>query len=148
MSLISSTCDFRKILLVFLRGKVPGRLEIETYSEKNRRWLRDKGVFLIDWPEWCRPVMLKVNTCRKKAIDKFSLDFWYCEQVNRASRAPQMQISTQEVTGFWHTFCSASIMSTLFIGPYNSTGPSRWCRSLIEVTLVHVCACLCGARMS
>ena len=64
-----------------------------------------------------RTVMSKVKTCLSKALDQSSRGFWYFEHLNHAYRAAQTQNSTQ-VDGFYHTFCSTSILSTfLVIGP-------------------------------
>ena len=99
----------------FLRGKVPGTLEIQAASEKSRRKLREKDICLRDV---IRPVVPQVKTCLSKALDQYSRSFWYFENLNLAYRAAQMQSLTQ-VDGFYHTFCSTSILSTFFfIGPY------------------------------
>ena len=67
-----------------------------------------------------RPVMPQVKTCLSEALDQSSQGFWYFEHLNLAYRAAEVQSSTL-LDGFYHTFCSTSILSTfLFIGPYGS----------------------------
>ena len=61
----------------------------------------------------------------RKALDQSSRGLWYFEHLNLAYRAAQMQGLTQ-VDGFYHTFCSTSILSPfLFMGPYNGGGGGR-----------------------
>ena len=60
-----------------------------------------------------QPLMLKVKTCLRTALDQFSRGFWYFEHLHLAYSAAQMQSLTQ-VDGFSHTFCSTSILSTFY----------------------------------
>ena len=92
------------------KSKLTQRRIADNSGRKKSLWEMDQNVV--------RPVMLQVKTCQSKAFDQSSRGFWYFEHLNLAYRVAQMQSLTQ-VDGFYHTFCSTSILSAfLFIGPY------------------------------
>ena len=116
----------------FLRGKVPGMLEIQADSEKNRKkkylWEMDQNVVPL--------VMTQVKTYMylSDALVQSSRGFGYFEHLNLVYKAAQMQSLTQE-DGFYHTFCSTSILSTfLFIGPYFAI---RWQGKWVAKSLIN-----------